>query len=173
MACSLHVDHELVRAVAMSNAGGNRYSVIDATVSSPIRETKSLTDAVSRVAAIRARRHRPLLGLMLVPSEWAEHFGRDELALFDPCMNLAIGSAVLAELEATCPARAARSCGLEQYERAVGLKDLKAVVLLQLGSLPSTPSPPWFTAPIFVPEPQQSARLLFYDAASYAGDEAK
>lgn len=165
-ACSFHADHDLVRAIAYSNARRNPYAVLDVDASkAPGADPNSVLDAVSRLEAIRARKHRALLGLMLVPLEWGEFFGQPPRALFDPCVNVSAGTAMLEHFKFDC--RAApnkRACVLGRYEAAIGLRDFAEVVRLQLKHLPAAAARGVAaSAPVFAPAATawRSGRVFF------------
>jgi hypothetical protein len=181
LACSLHVDDGLVRAIADSNSHGNPYAVVDPTADAeaeePPPEPRSLDAALARVAEIAGRGGEPLLGLMQVPRSWAGRFGRDERELFDPCTNVAIGTAMLSEFDYECgrgeravgrrkssserglvnTSTPRRICIVRKYGDAVGLPDLELVVILELDhQRPQHRAPQIAEAPIFAPMPSPS-----------------
>jgi hypothetical protein len=161
LACSLYIsDDALVRAIAESSAQSNPYFVIDASVDltqvDPPPSPKTATEAAVRAGDILAKGGRPVLGLMQLPPAWVSAFGRELAAAFDPCVNIAIGSAMLAAFDAQCgaalsptavskthgargasrsaasPSPALRRCILRKYEDAIGLPDFATVTTLEL-----------------------------------------
>jgi hypothetical protein len=153
LTCSLHADDDaLVRAIAESNAQSNPYFVLDAAVDltqvDPPAPPKSAAEASARASDILAKGGRPLLGLLELPPPWLGAFGRELADAFDPCTNLAIGSAMLSEFDAQCAAAPApkspskphaasppagrRRCVLRKYEEAIGLPDFATLTTLEL-----------------------------------------
>jgi hypothetical protein len=160
LTCSLYIsDDALVRAIAESSAQSNPYFVIDASVDltqvDPPPAPKSAPEAAARAADILAKAGRPVLGLMQLAPAWVSAFGRNLAAAFDPCTNIAIGSAMLSAFDAQCtatpdptaisktrgakaarraasPAPALRRCVLLKYEDAIGLPDFATVTTLEL-----------------------------------------
>jgi hypothetical protein len=114
---------------------------------------------------------------MQVPVAWAATFGREPHELFDPCINVSIGSAMLSAYDYACAhattrvragkpvgPRARRTCILHRYAEAVGMPDLETVVRLDIRSqrvLPASPGDapilavpllrPWGAASLLVP----------------------
>jgi hypothetical protein len=156
LACSLYVDDDpLVRAIAESNSQSNPDFVFDASVDAtqidPLPPPKSVDAAVTRAREILAKGDRPLLGLMQLAPEWLDAFGRPLAEAFDPCENIAIGTAMLSAFDYACglestasrspakPLRAQaseahprRSCALRKYEDAMGLPDFVSLTTLEL-----------------------------------------
>jgi hypothetical protein len=143
LTCSLFLgDDPLVRAIAESNSQSNPYFVLDASVDltevDPPVPPKTLEAAVARAEDVAAKGGRPLVGLMQLPPAWMSAFGRDLRDAFDPCTNVAIGSAMLSQFDYECDAEGApkpgaraqrahtavaarRSCILHKYQDAIGL----------------------------------------------------
>jgi hypothetical protein len=87
---------------------------------------------------------------------WLSAFGRDLADAFDPCTNLAVGTAMLSAFDFDCtawasnvapkaaqrhvPSAARRRCVLRKYEEAIGLPDFAAVTTLELHA--QRPMPP-------------------------------
>lgn len=163
LACSLHPDDALVRTLVDIQNSNNVYFVGDLAT---LKTNDSLT---SPAAALRIaedlRRHggRPAVGLLGVPLEWAGRFGRAPVELFDPCTNIAIGTAALAEFHDACLGRRAarvprphrmvsarperadrsaalRSCVLGRFARALRVGGEPAAFLRRLAGAPSMTS---------------------------------
>jgi len=171
LTCSLYAsDDALVRAIAEGPSGKNPYLVLDPVADSaeadPPPPPKGEAEATARAKDLTAKGARPLLGLLELPSAWIDLFGRPLSSAFDPCTNIAIGSAMLSEFDFECRgARAAaprddrarllervnrRACVLRRYESAIGSDDFEAVIQLELSvQRPLTPSIE--DAPIFSP----------------------
>ena len=176
LTCSLYLaDDDLVRAIATSTSESNPYFVIDTSVDwtqvDPPSTPKSTAEAVARVSDILSKGGRPLLGLLEVPPGWMSAFGRDLGAAFDPCTNIAVGTAMLSEFDFECSAEGAkktarsraaapspsgarsaarRRCVLGRYEAAIGSPDFAMTTTLELRSQrPAHPSVE--ASPIFAP----------------------
>jgi hypothetical protein len=88
---------------------------------------------------------------------------------FDPCTNIAVGTAMLSEFDFECGGRAApgqgrssalertnrRACVLRKYEAATGSVDFEAAILLEL-SVQRPMKAEVEAAPIFAPESARS-----------------
>jgi hypothetical protein len=173
LACSLYRDDPLVRAI-VDNAQGNPYAILtpqlDPDTGSLSSAPKTLDAAVAELRDLIAQGAAPLLGLMQVPVAWASTFGRAPRDLFDPCINVSIGSAMLSEFSYACAApkiaatgqkrsassalAAQRGCVLRRYAEAVRSPELTTVVTLTLRYQHTAPSVP-LDAPIFPPAQQQ------------------
>jgi hypothetical protein len=154
LTCSLYIaDDGLVRAIAESNPQSNPYFVLDTSVDltqvDPPPPPKSAAEAVARASDILSKGDRPVLGLLQLPPAWLGGFGRELAAAFDPCTNIAIGTAMLSEFDAQCVAptdpksgntksrtssgtAGRRRCILRKYEEAIGLADFTTVTTLEL-----------------------------------------
>jgi hypothetical protein len=150
LTCSLYAsDDALVRAIAEGPSGGNPYLVLDPVADSSEAGTppspKSEVEATARAKGLMAQGGRPLLGLLELPPAWLELFGRPLPSAFDPCTNIAIGSAMLSEFDYECGVSARsrgqrlllervnrRACVLRRYEAALGADDFAEVIQLEL-----------------------------------------
>jgi hypothetical protein len=161
LTCSLYIsDDALVQAIAESTAQNNPFFVIDASVDltqvDPPPASKTAAEAAARALDILAKGGRPVLGLLQLTPAWVSAFGRELRAAFDPCTNIAIGSAMLSAFDAQCgaalsptaisktrgargasrsaasPSPALRRCILRKYEDAIGLPDFATVTTLEL-----------------------------------------
>ena len=174
LACSLYAsDDALVRAIAEGPSGKNPYLVLDAAVDptqvDPPPAPKTEVQAMERARDLLGKGGRPLLGLLELPPAWLDVFGRDLASAFDPCTNIAVGTAMLSEFDFECGGNAAtgqgrssalertnrRACVLRKYEAATGLVDFEGAVLLEL-SFQRPMKAEIEAAPIFAPE---SARI--------------
>ncbi|HLK40938.1 MAG TPA: hypothetical protein VKU41_29510, partial [Polyangiaceae bacterium] len=163
LTCSLYADDALVRAI-VDNAHDNPFAILTPEIEGGGEgetQPRDRETALAKLEELTGRGDRPLLGLMQVPVAWASFFGREPQELFDPCVNLSIGSAMLSEFDYACargirshssgrtvgsPAR--RPCATLRYAEAVGVPELTTVVTLNLRYQrpdSSTPS----AAPIF------------------------
>jgi hypothetical protein len=148
LTCSLYADDALVRAI-VDNAHDNPLAIftpeLDPTTGATSTAPGTLEAAIAQLRDVVAHGGQPLVGLMQVPVTWASTFGRKATDLFDPCINLSIGTAMLSEFEYTCTRRTpltfgarhgestgawARSCVLRQYAEAVRMTELATVVTL-------------------------------------------
>jgi hypothetical protein len=156
LACSLYRDDALVRAVVQTNSHGNPYAVVDATLAelsdAPRPEPRSAAAATELATNIAALRELPLLGLMQVPASWATIYGKQLRDLFDPCINVTVGTAKLSDLDYQC-ARAEkvkmrkptprqsnarpkvesrRHCVIRKYADAIRMPEFALVVSVEL-----------------------------------------
>ncbi len=169
LACSLYLgDDELVRAIAESTSESNPFFVVDRALDltqvDPPPPPKTMPEALARLETIRAQGGRPVLGLLQLAPTWLATFGREVREAFDPCVNIAVGTAMLAAFDAECtamsfpaqassPARSAtrrRACILHKYQEAIGERDFVTVTLLELHAQRSLPALV-NDAPIFAP----------------------
>ena len=158
LTCSLYIsDDALVRAIAESTPESNPYFVVDASLDltqvDPPAPPRSSAQALERTQSILAKGGRPVLGLLQVAPSWISAFRRQLEAAFDPCTNVAIGTAMLSAFDADCrrsgtkgtskalPAqahavhtRSLRECVLRRYQEAIGLADFATVTRLELRS---------------------------------------
>ena len=148
LTCSLYLaDDDLVRAIAESNPQSHPEFVLDAALDltqvDPPPTPKTATDALARAQEILAEGGRPVLGLLQVTPAWLGAFGRSLESAFDPCTNVAVGTAMLAQFDAECgggrmgprrhaPSAGRRSCVLRKYEEAIRLIDFATIVKLEL-----------------------------------------
>jgi hypothetical protein len=168
LTCTLHNDAALVRAI-VDNAHDNPYSIIDLELDPDQTPThaptapRTLDAAVAALSDLLAQGVAPLVGLMQIPVAWATSFGRVPGDLFDPCINVSIGSAMLSAYDYACAQpktlvpsrtsagpRARRGCVLRRYAEAIGMPELETVVALDLRFQHSFPAPP-ADAPILTP----------------------
>lgn len=155
LACSLHPDDELVRALVDIESSGNAYFVGDLAT---LKTNDSLTSAEAALRfAEDLRRHggRPAVGLLGVPLEWAGRHGRTPIELFDACTNVAVATAAFSDYHRRCEigrardghrlTRAARRgrrhvatpmslryCVVSRYARDLGLATAPAATLKRL-----------------------------------------
>jgi hypothetical protein len=168
LACSLYADDALVAAI-VDNVEQNPFSIVspDDTSdpnSSPVAPT-SLEEARAKLREVVAHGGSPLLALMQVPPDWARTFGREPEELFDACVNVSIGTAMLSEFDYACAghvrsARAGavrlegadsrRRCIADRYADAIGMPEVSTVVTLDLRYSRSRPAIA-SDAPIYAP----------------------
>jgi hypothetical protein len=146
LACSLHADPNAVAAIAMAYGHGNPYAVIDANAAEdeydgmvaddrPVeRLISSVDEGLAAATRISEQGGAPLVGLLPIPPAWAAVFQRPVAELFDPCINIAIASAMLSNFEYECGGRASRRCVLRKYGEAVGLPLFAETVSAELSS---------------------------------------
>ena len=113
LTCSLYLaDDSLVRAIAESSSQRNPYFVLDTSIErivvDPPAPPKSASEAIARTTDILANGGRPVLGLMQVPPLWMSVFGRELADAFDPCTNIAVGTAMLSQFDSECAAQGRR-----------------------------------------------------------------
>jgi hypothetical protein len=166
LTCSLYAsDDALVRAIAEGPSGSDPYLVLDpvadAAQASAPAPARSETEATARARDLTAKGGRPLLGLLELPPAWLDLFGRPLASAFDPCTNIAIGSAMLSEFDFECAGASPRdqrprgldrvnrrTCVIHKYEAALGADDFATVIELELSAQPSL-APSIEDAPIF------------------------
>jgi hypothetical protein len=167
LTCSLYAsDDALVRAIAEGPGASSPYTVVSAAADpadvAPPPPPKSDSEAALRARELLAARERPLLGLLQVPPAWVEAFGQPLASAFDPCTNVAIGTAMLSQFDYECAdPRAAkqdralertnrRACVLRKYGAALGADDFAEALQLELSAqAPATAH--IADAPIFAP----------------------
>jgi hypothetical protein len=168
LTCSLYAsDDAVVRAIAEGPSEKNPYFVLDAAMDTtqvdPPPAPKSESEAIARALDLTAKGGRPLLGLLQLPPSWLDAFGRELASAFDPCTNIAIGTAMLSEFDFKCAKAASRegrnrlleranrrACVLRTYEAATGSVDFAEAIQLELSAQrPLKPSIE--DAPIFAP----------------------
>ena len=167
LTCSLYAsDDAVVRAIAEGPSGKNPYFVVNtaAPAAEAVVTATTENEATRRSRELIAGGGRLLLGLLEVPPSWLDAFGQPLAGAFDPCINVAIGTAMLSEFDAECadkvPARTERArmlartnrrvCVLRKYEAAIGAEDFADAILLEL-SVQHPASARVEDAPIFAP----------------------
>jgi hypothetical protein len=184
LVCNLYgTDPTLVRAIT-ANSHANPHFVLDASADVDIdavpAEPKTTAEALARVQEITAHGGKPLLGLLQIPPAWLALYGRELPDAFDPCVNVAIGSAMLSTFDYECahdkkrphpgpsPAdhprptlhviSARRLCVIRRYGEAIGEADFEELTTLELNSPSPTrgllPDPT--DAPIFPSQPPRT-----------------
>jgi hypothetical protein len=169
LTCSLYAsDDALVRAIAEGPSRGNPYLVLDPVADSAAAAApplpKNVAEATARAQGLIAEGGRPLLGLLELLPAWVDLFGRPLASAFDPCTNIAIGSAMLSEFDHECAMSARgraqapplervnrRACVLRRYETATGADDFEEAILLEL-SVQQPASASIADTPIFAPK---------------------
>jgi hypothetical protein len=104
VACSVYPDQAVVRAVVELASRGNPNFVGDVATFDTYDALNSRPQAERLVTALERRGGRPVLGLMGLPQTWALRYARDRRDLFDPCVNLWIGTAILSGHHDACVA---------------------------------------------------------------------
>jgi len=167
LTCSLYAsDDAVVRAIAEGSSGKNPYFVVNtaAPADGLVAPPKTEKEAATRSQELMAQGGRLLLGLLEVPPSWIDAFGQSLESAFDPCINIAIGTAMLSEFDAACadkvPRRTERArmlertnrrvCVLRKYEAAIGAEDFADAILLEL-SVQEPARASIEDAPIFAP----------------------
>jgi hypothetical protein len=169
LTCSLYAsDDAVVRAIAEGPSGNNPYlvtgPVADAAEAGAPPLPKNEAEGAARAEGLIAQGGRPLLGLLELLPAWLDLFGRPLSSAFDPCTNIAIGSAMLSEFDYECAVSARtrrqaplplervnrRACVLRRYESAIGVDDFEGAILLEL-SVQRPLAPSIEDAPIFSP----------------------
>jgi hypothetical protein len=172
LTCSLYAEGDaVVRAIVEGPSGKNPYFVLNtaAPADGLVAPPKTEKEAATRSRELIAQGGRLLLGLLEVPPSWVDAFGQSLESAFDPCINIAIGTAMLSEFDAECASKVAprterarmlertnrRVCVLRKYEAAIGAEDFADAILLEL-SVQGPASASIEDAPIFAPSSTRS-----------------
>ncbi len=166
LACSLYADDMMVGAIADSGSHGNTYFVHVATaggIGTVDDQPRSLAEAMARAGDTKATAGRMALGLMSIPTEWLDSFGRPLRDAFDPCVNIAIGTAMLSQFafeyrrqphSQSLPTEIRqddlRACTTRRYAEAIGMPELEELVALNLIYRQSLPVADAADAPLFI-----------------------
>ena len=167
LTCSLYAsDDAVVRAMAEGPSDKNPYFLVNAAAPAEGAAQPPTTEkeALARSRELIAQGGRLLLGLLEVPPSWLDAYGQPLESAFDPCTNIAIGTAMLSEFDAECASKVAprtkrsrmlertnrRACVLRKYEAAIGAPDFADAILLEL-SVQQPASASIEDAPIFAP----------------------
>lgn len=149
LACSLHADDDLLRAMAHAHSGNSGvYRVQNVHLGVLTNQDESLAlamsprsidSALAEIAKITEAGGTPVVGLLPVRGDWAKEFGKAPAQLLEPCTNVAVASAQISAFDYECrfegprassPAR--RACTLNRYGSSVGLPGLPRAVLARL-----------------------------------------
>ena len=152
LTCSVYPDDHLVRAMVELASQENPYFVGDLVTLVTFDRTNSASEAQRVVTQLERRGGRPAVGLLGLPLPWAKRYGKTTSDLFDPCVNLVVGSSVLqshseacssahsADLTASSPQRrhrvappeAIRQCALRRFGAELGIDGYAESVLKYL-----------------------------------------
>jgi hypothetical protein len=102
LACSLHMDDRLVQALVQAQTGGEQFFVGNLTRVTSFESATTLDAARTALQKVQAAGARPALGLLAVPADWAEAFGKPTESLWDSCTNIQVGTAKLSEFDYEC-----------------------------------------------------------------------
>jgi len=143
-ACSLTKDHALVLAMIVAFSQGDVltvkdgrefvHAVLDEALGEegPAPETHAPRTRAEALAKLERLQHDDavtVIGLLPVPPDWAAQFQRTTEELFDPCVNVSVATAVLAQFEHECRGRSQRACVLRRYSSTAGLVGYSPLVL--------------------------------------------
>jgi len=148
-ACSVARDFTLVVAMATTFSQGNAFAVKDNVelenppLYDPVYDPdmgsendesmpRSRDAALAKVKRLRAAGRTPLVGILPVPLSWVEAFRRRPAELLDACINISVGSAMVAQFEYECGRKGGRRCVLESYARAAGFERFAERVLEEI-----------------------------------------
>ena len=149
LTCSLYAEGDaVVRAIAEGPSGKNPYFVVNTAAPAEGAALPPTTEkeALARSRELIAQGGKLLLGLLEVPPSWIDAYGQSLESAFDPCINIAIGTAMLSEFDAACADKVPRhgerarrlertnrrACVLRKYEAAIGAEDFADTILLEL-----------------------------------------
>jgi hypothetical protein len=104
LACSVYPDDSLVRAMVELASQGNAHFVGDMTTLATFDKIATNGEADHLVAELNRQGGRPVVGLMGIPPGWAQRYGRARSELYDGCVNIWVGTAVLSSHYDACVA---------------------------------------------------------------------
>jgi hypothetical protein len=104
LACSVYPDDSLVRAMVELASQGNPHFVGDMLTLATFDKTTTTAAANHLVTELTRQGGRPVVGLMGIPPGWAERYGRARSELYDGCVNIWVGTAVLSSHHEACVA---------------------------------------------------------------------
>jgi len=161
LACSLHPDDQLVRAIVQVQSEGQQLFVGDLTALRGTDSARTVDEARTLFAGIERQGHRSALGLMGVSPAWAAQFDHQPSDLWDACINISVGTAKLSEFDYACrhprarrrPGRGRaqppsltsavnRTCILRRYAAELLLPPTFLSSVLSAMSTPALPAPP-------------------------------
>ena len=166
LACSLYPDDALVRALISVQSQDNPYFVGDLATLKTSDRLMSPDAAMVETEAISRKDGRPAVGLLGIPIDWAGRFDKEPRELFDPCTNIAVGTAMLSEFETECRPKgsskvrkhsgrnggnALRSCVLRKFAQGLGLTGAPAAVLAHLSPISASAARSISSAAVFPP----------------------
>jgi hypothetical protein len=161
LSCSLHHDDALVNAFIQRASDGNPYFVVDVPTLSSHDHVQTREEALALVADIEKHGGRPAIGLMAIPVTWAARYGRPVGDLFDACVNISVGTDVMAAYAAECgkptarlrgrastrnhpsrprrlPLAAERVCILRHFDTELNVQGFPQAVLAMLAKISAT-----------------------------------
>ena len=169
LACSVYPDDSLVRAMVELASQGNPHFVGDMMTLATFDKTSTSAAADHLVAELTRQGGRPVVGLMGLPPAWAERYGRAKSELYDGCVNIWVGTAVLSSHHEACvAAHAAIFTPARPNERRQRVAPPEAVRLCALRRFGADLGVEGFAEAINRLLPQQ--RLLFTPAMVPASD---
>jgi hypothetical protein len=133
LACSVYPDDSLVRAMVDLASQGNPHFVGDMTTLATFDKTTTSAEADHLVSELNRQGGRPVVGLMGIPPGWAQRYGRGRNELYDGCVNIWVGTAVLSShYEACVAAHAAMFTPAHPNERRQRVAPPEAIRLCAL-----------------------------------------
>jgi hypothetical protein len=102
LACSLHPDDQLVRAIVQVQSEGQQLFVGDLTELKGTDSARTIAEAGTLLAGVERKGHRAALGLMGVSPAWAVQFDHQPSELWGACINISVGTAKLSEFDYEC-----------------------------------------------------------------------
>src|SRR5579884_4311780 len=112
---------------------GNQYFVGDLSTLDTYDTARSRAEARRVAEAIAARGGRPAVGYLAIPISLAPRFGRSIDELFDGCVNIGIGTAMLSAYGRTCTVESSPPGHRHHRRRRAGqIKSRRACILRRL-----------------------------------------
>lgn len=103
LTCSFVNDDALIRSIINVQSSAYVYYVGDSSGAVFTAYPETLDEAKKALLYVRRNGGNALIGLMGVPSNLAMKYGYQPEELFDPCVNVKVGTAILSAMETTRP----------------------------------------------------------------------
>jgi len=124
LTCSLIKDDVLVRSIIWVQSDNHAYYVGDQNGGLQPQYSETLSDAERALAIIHRRGGKALIGLMGISEDVAAGYSLSPEDLFDPCINIKIGTSILSSISAASKnVKGPRKNILIQFSETLGLKD--------------------------------------------------
>jgi hypothetical protein len=124
LSCSLIQDDALVRSIMYVQSENYIYYVGDIAGEVVPQYPNTLADAEKAMEIIHRRGGKALIGLMGIPEDVALEYNLKPSDLFDPCINIHIGTSILSSIKvASENLKDARKNIIVQFSKTLGLRD--------------------------------------------------